>query len=158
MLTEAKIAIDAVAGAIALFDKLYPKIVGIIQNREPTPPSLKIESEGETLVAVSNGQELRRVTYQDLMKALPPGGVSHIKMFEDSMENYKAQIEIIYPQLALLPPVQKAQTQVQLQQMTIDIKGDLLGILDFIRSLGFDLDDHYGVAWSIVNRLGKKDT
>lgn len=157
MLAEAKIAIETVTGAIALFDKLYPRIVQIIQGREPRPPSIKIERAGEEIVATSDGgTPLKRVTYNELVQKLPPEGIKHIRMFEQSMQNYSDQIESVYPQLALLPPIEKAQTQARLRQMTVNIKADLLGILDFIKKLGFDLDDHYGVAWNLVNQLGQK--
>jgi hypothetical protein len=155
MLTEAKIAFDATVSAIALFDKVYPRIRALYTGEKPVVPSFKIEKQGNEIVGSKNGKALKSVTHEQLMSSLSPDDISHIKMFEKSLKAYSDQIEMVYPKLALLPPIEKAQTELRLKQMTLDMKVDLLGITDFIQKIGFDLEDHYSAAHSLIQRLGQ---
>jgi hypothetical protein len=132
-LAEAKLALDAGGVAIKLFDKLYPRIVRVLSGNEPDKESsVRIEKRGDDLIASRHGKPGARVTYQDLMERLSPDDVGHIRMFERSMALYEAQIEKAYPQLAVLPTIERAQTEVRLKQMIGDMQKDLLGILNFI--------------------------
>ena len=152
-LAEAKVALDVGGAAIALFDKLYPRIWRALTGKEPkTSGSIRVERRGEELVATKDGKSQMQVTYQDLMQRLSPEDVNHIRMYEQSIKNYEAQIEKIYPQLALLPPVQKAQVEVQLKQMVDAMQSDLLGILSFIERIGLDLEDHYSRVYDLIDR------
>jgi hypothetical protein len=154
-LAEAKLAVDVVAGAIGVVDKLYPRLMRILTGAEPTKePSIKIEKQGDELVAKRDGVPRQTVSYQELMQRLTPDDVRYIRMYEGSIKNYEAQIEQVYPQLALLGPVEKAQTEMRLKQMVQAIKTDLLGIIDYIQTIGLDLEDHYSRTRDLIARLG----
>lgn len=152
-LAEAKLAVDVLGGAIGLFDKLYPRLTRILTGAEPTKePSIRIEKRGEELVAKKDGSVRKTVTYQELMQRLTPEDVRYIQMYESSIKNYEAQIEQVYPQLALLGPIEKAQTEVRLKHMVQAIKKDLLGILGYIETIGLDLEDHYARTRDLITR------
>ena len=59
----------------------------------------------------------------------------------------------VYPQLALaVDPIAKARTEQQLKGIIVAMKGDLVGILDFLCQAGLDLDDHYRNIRDVVAR------
>jgi hypothetical protein len=152
-LAEAKLAVDVLGGAIGLFDKLYPRLTRILTGAEPTKePSIRIEKHGEKLVAKKDGAVRDTVTYQQLMQRLTPDDVRYIQMYESSIRNYEAQIEQVYPQLAFLGPIEKAQTEARLKQMVQAIRKDLLGILGYVQTIGLDLDDHYSRTRDLIAR------
>ena|SRR2546425_8606396 len=154
-LAEAKVAVDVVAGAIGVVDKLYPRLMRILTGAEPTKePSIKIEKRDGELVTKKDGIAGQTVSYQELMQRLTPDDVRYIRMYEGSIKNYETQIEQVYPQLALLGPVEKAQTELRLKQMVQAIKKDLLGILGYIQTIGLDLEDHYSRTHDLIAQLG----
>jgi hypothetical protein len=150
---DAKIAFELGGSAIALFDKLYPRIMRALTGHDPTgEPSIKIEKRDGSLVAEKNGKPHGQVTYEDLMNRLSPEDVSHIRMYEQSMTNYADTIEKAYPELALLPAIEKAQTEVRLKQMVRSMHQDLLGVLGFIETIGLDLEDHYSRMHDLIKK------
>jgi DNA polymerase I-like protein with 3'-5' exonuclease and polymerase domains len=140
-------AIGAATSAVGLFDKMADQIERFITKRpKPAVPKehrLKIEKSGGDIVATSHGQEVQRITAQDLAQ-LPESQLKHIQVLEHSMENHYAVWAQVYPQLALMDsPVQKAKVEQQLRGIVGGMKGDLEGILSFLESCGIHLDDHY---------------
>ena len=60
------------------------------------------------------------------------------------MENHYNVWSRVYPQLATIDsPVHKAKEEAQLDEIVKDMTNSLVGILDFLETCGFHLDDHY---------------
>lgn len=140
-------AISAAASGVGLIDKIADQIDRFMtKTPEPAVPNehrLKIEKEGDAIVSKYDGQELKRITAQDLQK-LSEATLRHIKVFEQSMENHYSIWAAAYPQLALaVDPIAKAKTEQQLRGIVAGMKGDLEGILRFLEDSGLHLDDHY---------------
>lgn len=140
-------AISAATAAVSLFDKIADQVERFItKSPEPEVPKrhrMSIESRGEALVATDHGQEVQRITAEDL-EELPTELLNHVQVFERSMENHYTVWSKTYPQLALLDsPVQKAKVEAQLAEVIRAMKVDLDGILGFLESAGMWLDDHY---------------
>jgi hypothetical protein len=140
-------AISAATSAIGLFDKMADEIERFMTKRpEPKKPvehRFKVEGEPSAIVTKRDGQMLQRVTAAELGR-LPDDALRHITVLEQSMNNHYAIWESLYPQLALLTVgVEKTRIELQLRQVIQSMKGDLDGILTFLRDSGLQLDDHY---------------
>lgn len=141
--------ISAATSAVGLFDQIADQVQRFIKKDkgEPVPPQageykMKIEQEGDSMVSKIHGKIFQTITASDLQR-LPDNVLLHVKVLEQSMQNYYAIWSAIYPQLALLPPMEKAQTEIRLKQQVLMMKGDMEAILDFPQTAGFQLDDHY---------------
>lgn len=140
-------AIGAATAGIKLIDKIGDQVSHFLTKSEtpimPVEHRAKIEREGDAIVQKHHGVEYQRITASDL-QMLPEAELRHVKVLEKSMENHYAVWAAVYPQLALaVDPIAKAKTEQQLKGIIVDMKGDLVGILDFLLQAGLDLDDHY---------------
>jgi hypothetical protein len=146
-LTDPITVIGAASAAVTLFDKIADQVERFIKKRpEPDVPHeyrMSIRQDRGDLVATQRGRETQRITGEDLAK-LPKPLLDHVVVLEKSMQNHYAVWSSAYPQLALLDsPVQKAKVEAQLGDVIRSMKSDLDGILAFLESAGFHLDDHY---------------
>jgi hypothetical protein len=149
-------AIGAATAGVGLIDKIGDQITRFLSKREtpvtPIEHRAKIERDGDAIVRKDHGIEYQRITANDLQK-LPEAELRHIKVLEQSMENHYAVWSSVYPQLALaVDLVAKAKTEQQLKGIILAMKSDLVGILDFLRKAGLDLDDHYTYIRDVVAR------
>lgn len=140
-------AIGAATAAVELIDKMADQIDRFITKKpEPEVPEehrRKFEKEGDTIVSKFHGKVQQRITAQDLQK-LPEATLRHVQVLEKSMENHYAVWAVVYPQLAtMVDPIAKAKIEQQLKEIIKEMKGDLVGILEFLEQAGFYLDDHY---------------
>lgn len=139
-------AIGAATSAVGLFDKMADQIERFITKRPDLDGAsahrFAIENSGSDLIATHEGEELQRITAQDLAN-LPPEQLTHITVLEKSMQNHYAIWSQVYPQLALMEGIQKAKVEQQLREIVNGMKGDLEAIFSFLMSCGFSLDDHY---------------
>jgi hypothetical protein len=150
-------AIGAATAGVGLIDKIGDQVSRFLTKREapvmPVEHRAKIERDGDAIVQKHHGVEHQRITASDLEKKLPEAELRHVKVFEQSMENHYAVWASVYPQLALaVDPIAKARTEQQLKGIIVDMKGDLVGILDFLSKAGLDLDDHYCHIRDVVAR------
>lgn len=152
-LAMATAAITAATQAIGLFDRISDQVVRFKTRRPASsgPPGHGMtikESDGD-LVSLYNGTEQQRIT-ADQLADLPEDQLRHIRTHEKSMENYYAIWERVYPQLALLGPMEQARTELQLADTADHIGQELEAILSFLESCGLMLDDHYLHARAVL--------
>ncbi|WP_018619469.1 hypothetical protein [Spirosoma luteum] len=141
--------IGAATSAVGLLDQIADQVQRFIKKEkgEPVPEhtgdhKMKIEQEGNSMVSKIYGQTLQKISASDLQR-LPDSVLLHVRVLEQSMQNNYALWSAIYPQLALLSPTEKAQTEIRLKQQILAMKGDMEAILKFLQTAGFQLDDHY---------------
>ena len=146
-------AIGAATAGVGLIDKIGDQVSRFLTKREtPVEHRAKIERDGDAIVQKRYVVESGRITYSDLQK-LPEADLRHIKVLEQSMGNHYAIWASVYPQLALaVDPIAKARTEQQLKGIIVAMKGDLVGILDFLLQAGLNLDDHYRNIRDVVER------
>jgi hypothetical protein len=149
-------AIGAATAGVGLIDKIGDQVSRFLTKREapvmPVEHRAKIERDGDAIVQKNHGIEYQRITASDLQK-LPETELRHIKVLEQSMDNHYAVWASVYPQLALaMDPIAKAKTEQQLKGIIVAMKGDLVGILDFLLKAGLNLDDHYRHIRDVVSR------
>lgn len=140
-------AISAAAAGVGLIDKIADQIDRFVTKRpKPAVPKehrMQIAKEGDALISRVHGVEYQRITAADLQK-LPAPTLKHVQVLEQSMENHYAVWAAVYPKLALaVDPIAEAKTEQQLKTVIAAMKGDLVGILEFLESAGLQLDDHY---------------
>jgi hypothetical protein len=139
-------AIGAVSAGLTLIDQIADQIREYVHGRRPPPGdhSLVIQAEGDRMVSRQQGREFQVITASEMAAKLPQQEFQHVQVLEKAMENHYKVWAGAYPDLALMEGVQKAKTRAQLDQVIQDMKGSLVGILDFLEACGFILDDHYG--------------
>jgi hypothetical protein len=150
-------AIGAASAGVGLIDKISDQVSRFLTRREtpvmPVEHRAKIEAEGDAIVQRHHGVEYQRITATELQK-LPEADLRHIQVLEKSMENHYEVWAAVYPQLALaVDPIAKAKTEQQLHDIVVKMKGDLVGILDFLMRAGLELDDHYRHVRDVVARV-----
>jgi hypothetical protein len=147
-------AIAAASAGVDLIDKIYYQVKRVIEGRpQPTdkPYAQTIVQRGDTLVSTAYGQT-QTITGADLVK-LPPAQLSLVKAYERSMRTKVTIWESVYPTLDLeTNAVTKAKIELQLKDIVKGMSRDLTGILDFLRSVGLNLDDHYEDIRYLVTR------
>jgi hypothetical protein len=147
-------SIAAASAGVKLIDQISDQVTSFIQKRPwsgtPSEHRMLIEGEGDRFVEREHGQVVKTITADDL-KSLPEDQLRNVQAFEKSMEAHHKIWASVYPQLATMDSaVQKAKVELQLQGIVQDMKRDFVGILDFLESCGFDLDDHYQAVRYVV--------
>jgi hypothetical protein len=142
--------IAAVSSAIHLVDGMSREFEQFSTNAPPQIPKeygyqISGTANHESLVTTIQGQELQRVTYNELATKLTSEDLDHIRTLETSMNNYYQQWKGLYPTLALeTDPKAKDQKERQIDSLIVSGMGRDLGrIISFIERCGLSLDDHY---------------
>ncbi len=148
--------ISAISSSIDLFDKIADQIAGYLSKGKETrgkrPYGFKVERDGDTLVAKVDDDVFQTITADDL-RNLPDDQLKYVQALERSMENNFLLWTSIYPDLPLIDsPVQKAKVEAQLRDILKKIKDDLDGIIEFLKSIGLHLDDHYMHIRDLLHR------
>lgn len=151
-------AIAAASAGVDLIDKIYYRVKRVITSQpQPTdkPYAQTIVRQGDTLVSTAFGQT-QTITGADLVK-LPPSQLALVLAYERSMETKVAIWESVYPTLELeTNPINKAKIELQLKDMIRGMSQDLSGILDFLQSVGLNLDDHYqDIRYLVSHQAGQ---
>lgn len=103
-----------------------------------------IEADDDEIVSRQYGQEVERITAAEFETKLDQEDLEYIYTLEDSMKNHYQLWRQYYPQrMHLSGPDQEKEVKDKLNKLVQGIAQDLAGILDFLKLLGFDLDDHY---------------
>ncbi|MEM9596620.1 MAG: hypothetical protein AAGD06_20295 [Acidobacteriota bacterium] len=155
-IATATAVISAATSAVTLFDKFADQVVRFMR-KEPGPLELpkehefKVEGGGSELAVQSNGNTVQVIRGEDL-KNLPASYYRHIKTLEASVERYYSVWQQVYPRRDDGDLVANAKINNQLRDLALKMKGDLAGIVDFLESIGVQLDDHYMVYRDVIRR------
>jgi hypothetical protein len=146
-------AIAAASAGVDLIDKIYWQVKHVVTGRKQptdTPYAQTIVREGDTLVSTASGQR-QTITGADILK-LPPRQLALVQTYEKAMATKVSLWESVYPTLELESGVAKAKVELQLKGIIASMDRDLNGILDFLHSVGLNLDDHYEDIRHLVKR------
>lgn len=143
----AKSLIDLTVSGINLFDKVAGQVVKFIRKTpdDAGPPKghqFKVGGKNEEINVESHGRVIQTITAEDL-KNLPPEAYTHIKTLEKSLKQHYSLWSRIYPHRNDGSVTENAKVDLELEKLVTEMKGDLLGIIDFLRKIGVHLDDHY---------------
>ena len=140
--------ITAASSAIDLVDKVADQFTRFVKKQPNLPAAAeahryKIEGDSQKIVVKSQGKEIQRITGDDL-KNLPADYYEHIRTLEQSMQAHYRLWQRIYPKRNSSPDeLKNAQTDEQIDQLIVNMKQDLDGIITFLESIGVHLSDHY---------------
>lgn len=139
--------VTTASSAVGLIDKIVDSYL-MFRGKQSAPKEhrAKIEADaaGEGFIRREHGEEVQRVSYQEMTARLDDSDLSYIQALEKSMNTHKAVWESAYPSLASeVNPVAKAKIQQQLDQVAQEMEKDLIKILTFVEKTGLYLDDHY---------------
>lgn len=155
-LTMATALISTATAAVNLFDKTADQVVRFI--RKGAPPigpdkehRMQIKSEGPELQVQSHGQTIQVIRGEDL-EHLPADYYRHIKTLEASVRRYYDVWGQVYPHRDDGDLIANAKINNQLRDMALKMKDDLTGILDFLKAIGVQLDDHYLIYRDVIAR------
>jgi hypothetical protein len=165
MLTPVEIAalIAATKGTIDIFDKISGQIKGVILKRAPEPEGAddrwryKISTENSNIVVTQDRHVVQTITGEQLERRLGNNELTLVKTFQDKMNSYYRLWTAIYKAKdASQDPTVNFKTEEQLRDLVIKMKGELVGIIDFLETIGVRLDDHYLEIRYIVGTLDQR--
>lgn len=139
--------IDLIGAAVGLFDKVADEVARFITKEPDTPRpkewQYKIQREDHKLVVRQDGREMQTIT-GDQLKNLPAAYYQHIQVYENAMQAKYRLWQKVYPKRnATSDELVNAKIDEQIRNLILDMKGDLVGIVNFLQSIGVQLDDHY---------------
>jgi len=148
--------ITTATAAVNLFDKVADQVVRFIRKGSSPPGSpkehqFKVESAGGELQVESDGRTIQVLRGEDL-KNLPADYYQHIKTLEASVRRYYDVWQQVYPHRDDGDLVTNAKINNQLRDLALKMKDDLAGIIDFLQSIGVNLDDHYIIYRDVIRR------
>lgn len=155
-IATATAVISTASAAVGLFDKVADQFVRFIgKGSEPSGPPkehrIQARAGGNGLEVQSHGQTIQVIRGEDL-KGLPSDSYSHIKTMEESVRRYYDVWKQVYPHRDDGDLVSNAKVQNQLRDLALKMKDDLAGIVDFLESIGVQLDDHYVIYRDVIKR------
>jgi hypothetical protein len=163
MLTPVEIAavINATKSAVDIFDKISGQIKTVLKKQPKEPEGgedrwrYKISADdSEQIVVKQDGRTIQTLTRDQLSSVLTPEHLQHIKTYEASMKKYYRYWQALYPKKDTSPDhLANVQLEDQLTDQIRKMKNDLSGIIDFLRSIGVQLDDHYMEVRHLVRQL-----
>jgi hypothetical protein len=152
--------VQATSAAVDLFDKIASQIKAFVHKQPEKVVAEgeerwrhKIKQEGKDLVVRVQGRAVQTITAEEL-QVLPQGHLTLIQTYEESMQrNYRLWQAVYKKRDASPDALVNAQTDEQLTDLIRKMKRDLNGILEFLQSIGLDLDDHYMEIRHLVNNV-----
>jgi hypothetical protein len=162
MLTPVEIAavVAATKGALDVFDKLARPIkrvlLGSKERHEQAEAKdqrwrFKIGAEGDDIVVREKGERRQTITGAELSQILSPSDLVLVQTYERKMQEYFDRWNAVYAEKdSSQDPDINAKTDRQLKNLVVKMRGELVGILNFLQRIGVHLDDHYMHVRSLV--------
>ena len=162
MLSPLEIAavLAATKNAVDIFDKISGQIKGVLAKRPKEPEGgddrwrYKVSADDKQITVKQDGRTIQTLKQEELESRLTPAHLDHIKVYEASMQKYYKRWQQMYPMrddsvdvLANIKLDEQLAGQVKMMQQ------DLVGIVDFLESIGVHLDDHYMEVRGLVKAL-----
>jgi hypothetical protein len=148
LLEVAQIA-TVLGNATNIVDKLYGRFFEASGRPPPgalTEHSAKIvdQPQQKAIVSAYKGNEVQRITYEQLAQRLEASDVRFVKTKEQYLDNLMALYDGIHPQIAVSSADEAARLKLKESQILRDMSGELGDILRFLEEqCKIDLDDHY---------------
>ena len=122
--------IGILSNSVGLVDKVTDTYLKFRGKQSPVDKEHRAKivagGDGKSLVRLKHGQEVQRVTYEELTNKLSESDLSYVRALESSMNTHKDIWESAYPSLASeVNPVAKAKIQKQLDAVLTDMEDDL---------------------------------
>jgi len=152
VLTPAEIAalVAATKGAVDLFDRFSGQIKSVLEKRPKEKEGgddrwrYKVDVQKHGIVVKQDDRKIQTITGPELASKLSEKDLKLVQTLEGKMEEYFELWRKVYESKdAAQDPLVNAQTDRQLNKLIKQMRGELLGIIDFLTKIGVRLDDHY---------------
>lgn len=162
MLTPVEIAavLAATKNAVDIFDKISGQIKGVLTKRPKEIEGgeerwrFKVNADDKQITVKQDGRTIQTLKRTDLESKLMPEHLNHIKVYEASMQKYYKRWQQLYPKRDdSADALMNIKLEEQLTDQIKKMQEDLVGIVDFLESIGVQLDDHYMVVRDLVKKL-----
>jgi len=162
MLTPVEIAavLAATKNAVDIFDKISGQIKSVLAKRPKEPEGgedrwrYKVSADDKQITVKQDGRTIQTLSRAELESKLTPENLSHIKVYETSLQKYYKRWQQLYPKRDdSADALVNIKLEEQLTEQVKKMQEDLVGIVDFLQSIGVHLDDHYMEVRSLVQRL-----
>lgn len=159
--TEVAAVITAIKGSIDIFDRIASPIKRVLLDRSDFDQidardkrwRFKVETNGNNIVVREDERTLQTISGEEMEKKLVGDDLKLIETYEAKMAEYFELWSAVYAQKGRSPdPLKNAQVNLQLKGLIKDMRGELIGILDFLEKLGVQLDDHYMHVRQLVEK------
>ncbi len=161
--TIAKLASDAVSA----LDKMFRGYADFAKKKAPAasynrPPDFAFADDPgkQAFVATSRhtGAVYQTVTYAELAGKLDQDALAHIAALNNAMQSYQRQWDSVYQQRPFAGlGMETAKLDAQLDYLAKQVSDPLIRVIDFVQSMGLNLDDHYVVARQIAKEYLAKE-
>jgi hypothetical protein len=152
--------IKLASSSVGLIDKVYDSWKKFVESKKVDSKVHahyeKIEGgkQNTELVHTVGGHPKETITIDQLKKRLNPEDLNYIEALHARMLINERTWNTIVKEIELETNItNKTKYEIQLEQLQKKIGKDLEAILKFIEYLGFNLDDHYGSARFIAERV-----
>ena len=154
MLTPVEIAalVTATKGAVDIFDKLAGQVKSVLMKRPKEAAGdedrwryrIGSDAAATSIIVKQDKRVVQTIKGDELAKVLGPNDLRLIKAYESKMSEYYDLWEAVYEAKdASNDALANARTEQQLNKLITKMRGELLGILEFLEQIGVHLDDHY---------------
>jgi hypothetical protein len=157
---EIAAVLAATKNTIDIFDKISGQVKSVLFKYKKEPEGgddrwrYKISADDKQIVVKQDGRTIQTLTGPELETKLKPEDLRHIKVYEASMQKYYKRWQQLYPKKdASADELINMKLEEQLTDQVKKMKEDLVGIVDFLQSIGVHLDDHYVQVRDVVKRL-----
>ena len=162
MLSPLEIAavLAATKNAVDIFDKISGQIKGVLAKRPKEPEGgddrwrYKVSADDKQITVKQDGRTIQTLKREELESRLTPAHLDHIKVYEASMQKYYKRWQQMYPMRDdSVDVLANIKLDEQLAGQVKKMQQDLVGIVDFLESIGVHLDDHYMEVRGLVKAL-----
>ncbi|BDT67610.1 hypothetical protein os1_17870 [Comamonadaceae bacterium OS-1] len=162
MLSTLEIAavLAATKNAVDIFDKISGQIKGVLTKGPKEPEGgddrwrYKVKADDKQITVKQDGHTIQTLNRDELESRLTPADLAHIKVYEASMQKYYKRWQQMYPMRDDSADVlANIKLDEQLAGQVKKMQQDLVGIVDFLQSIGVRLDDHYMQVRDLVKSI-----
>ena len=138
---------QAIGESTAVFDEIWDGLHSAGEGHAGVPKEhrMQITTTEDELVRLEHGKVVRRFTREELEEKLTPEQLDDLQVLEKSMEINRVLWREKYPNRVL-----NASDRQLAEQALHAMAEDLEAVLKYIEAAGFELDDHYASARSIL--------
>ena len=150
----------ATKNAVDIFDKISGQIKGVLTKRPKEPEGgddrwrYRVSADDKQITVKQDGRTIQTLKREELESKLTPAHLDHIKVYEASMKKYYKRWQLMYPMRDdSVDVLANIKLDEQLAGQVKNMQQDLVGIVDFLQSIGVNLDDHYMEVRGLVKSL-----
>lgn len=139
--------VNVISNALSIIDEFLPRQKAFIDkvefNGRKPDYSVQVKQEQEKINLVGRDNSVREVITADEIEKLDPGSKQLIRSYEKTMKDLFDRWTELQPKSYSRDEYVKEEAREEMSKIRTDLCGQLNSILDFLKSLGKNLEDHY---------------